>query len=202
MCCAILIAGRLHATGDPEGGIRLYERALAFNPRYPDALYNLGVACGEAGLSDRAVFAYEMAAQLNPSCAEVHEHILGSEALPGHLQQCSNVQAGTAMECGGGAGRTASASSSWPQCCYAAHGSGHGCWLMSKAFPAQSPCCYCLTGWHGIAGAQQPGRAAPGAWQPGARCPVLHGCAADPPQLPTGAGGSSSWTGLLLRMQS
>ena len=77
-----LNAGRLPATGDPEDGIRLYERALAFNPRYPDALYNLGVACGEAGLSDRAVFAYEMAAQLNPSCAEVHKPCLGSGAPP------------------------------------------------------------------------------------------------------------------------
>ena len=35
------------ATGDIAEAIRIYERALTFNPRYPDALYNLGVASGE-----------------------------------------------------------------------------------------------------------------------------------------------------------
>ena len=31
--------------GDVDAGIRIYERALAFNPRYPDALYNLVSKC-------------------------------------------------------------------------------------------------------------------------------------------------------------
>jgi tetratricopeptide (TPR) repeat protein len=100
LCCPVMTRlSSLASTGDPEGGIRLYERALAFNPRYPDALYNLGVACGEAGLSDRAVFAYEMAAQLNPSCAEVRKRCLGSGASPRRSAVC----AVTALAGGGSA---------------------------------------------------------------------------------------------------
>ena len=53
--------------GDMEGSIALYERALACNARHADALYNLGVACGEAGRrSQRAVFYYELAMPLQP----------------------------------------------------------------------------------------------------------------------------------------
>lgn len=39
--------GRVVDTGDIAEAIRMYERALTFNPRYSDALYNLGVASGE-----------------------------------------------------------------------------------------------------------------------------------------------------------
>ncbi len=54
----------------PQGrvaeGIALYERALALHPQYADALYNLGVAFGESGQQDKALFMYEMAAHFNP----------------------------------------------------------------------------------------------------------------------------------------
>ena len=58
-----------------EGGIALYERALACNARHADALYNLGVACGETGRTQRAVFYYELAVHFNPACAEAWNNL-------------------------------------------------------------------------------------------------------------------------------
>ena len=40
---------RLKLEGQVAESIALYERALAYNPKYTDALYNLGVAYSEAG---------------------------------------------------------------------------------------------------------------------------------------------------------
>ncbi len=57
------------------GGIALYERALTFNAKHADALYNLGVACGETGQVARAIFLYELAVHFNPSCAEAWNNL-------------------------------------------------------------------------------------------------------------------------------
>lgn len=40
-----------------------------------DALYNLGVAWGEQGQLDRAIFCYELAAEFNPHCAEAWNNL-------------------------------------------------------------------------------------------------------------------------------
>ena len=53
----------------------LYERALALAPRYPDALYNLGVACSEAGQPERALHLYELAVHFQPACAEAWNNL-------------------------------------------------------------------------------------------------------------------------------
>ena len=58
-----------------RGGIALYERALGCNARHADALYNLGVACGEGGRPERACFYYELATHFNPACAEAWNNL-------------------------------------------------------------------------------------------------------------------------------
>lgn len=57
------------------GGIALYERALTYNAKHADALYNLGVACGETNQIARAIFLYELAIHFNPSCAETWNNL-------------------------------------------------------------------------------------------------------------------------------
>jgi tetratricopeptide (TPR) repeat protein len=53
----------------------MYERALALAPRHSDALYNLGVACSEAGQVERAMFCYELTTHFNPGCAEAWNNL-------------------------------------------------------------------------------------------------------------------------------
>ena len=60
--------------------LRLYERALALRPQHAEALYNMGVACYDAGHVERASFFYESALAHAPSCAEAWNN-LGTGSL-------------------------------------------------------------------------------------------------------------------------
>ena len=61
--------------GNAAAAIALYEQALALNPRYARAVYNLGVAYAECGQHEKAVFMYNMAVALDPSCAEAYNNL-------------------------------------------------------------------------------------------------------------------------------
>ncbi|KAK8953261.1 putative UDP-N-acetylglucosamine--peptide N-acetylglucosaminyltransferase SPINDLY [Platanthera guangdongensis] len=56
--------------GDISQGVELYKKALCYNWRYADAMYNLGVAYGELLKFDMAIVFYELALHFNPQCAE------------------------------------------------------------------------------------------------------------------------------------
>ncbi|KAG0501695.1 hypothetical protein HPP92_001767 [Vanilla planifolia] len=56
--------------GDLSRGVELYKKALYYNWRYADAMYNLGVAYGEMLKFDMAIVFYELALHFNPHCAE------------------------------------------------------------------------------------------------------------------------------------
>lgn len=68
-------------------GVALYERALALAPRFPDALYNLGVACSEAGQPERAVHLYELAVHFQPACAEAWNNLGVLQRSAGNLER-------------------------------------------------------------------------------------------------------------------
>lgn len=61
--------------GHTAAAIRLYEQALALNPGYVRAIYNLGVAHAESGQHDKAIFMYNMAVRLDPTCAEAFNNL-------------------------------------------------------------------------------------------------------------------------------
>ncbi|XWS56025.1 hypothetical protein CRYUN_Cryun09bG0050900 [Craigia yunnanensis] len=56
--------------GDVNQGVAYYKKALYYNWRYADAMYNLGVAYGEMLKFDMAIVFYELAFHFNPHCAE------------------------------------------------------------------------------------------------------------------------------------
>lgn len=56
--------------GEISQGVELYKKALCYNWRYADAMYNLGVAYGEMLKFDMAIVFYELALHFNPHCAE------------------------------------------------------------------------------------------------------------------------------------
>ena len=61
--------------GGTDAAIQLYEQALAHNPRYVRAVYNLGVAHAECGQHDKAIFMYNMAVALDPTFAEAYNNL-------------------------------------------------------------------------------------------------------------------------------
>ena len=65
-------ATQIKDQGDTQLAIQLYERALAYSPRYVRAVYNVGVANAELGQHDKAIFMYNMAIALEPSFAEAY----------------------------------------------------------------------------------------------------------------------------------
>ena len=68
-------ATQIKEHGETATAISLYERALALNPRYVRAIYNLGVAHAESGQHEKAIFMYNMAVALEPTCAEAHNNL-------------------------------------------------------------------------------------------------------------------------------
>lgn len=68
-------ATQIKATGNLTAAIQLYEQALAFNPRYVRAVYDLGVAYAEARQQDKAIFMYDMAILLEPNFAEAYNNL-------------------------------------------------------------------------------------------------------------------------------
>ncbi|GAB4856361.1 hypothetical protein Ancab_014281 [Ancistrocladus abbreviatus] len=56
--------------GHIDQGVAYYKKALSYNWRYGDAMYNLGVAYGEMLKFDKAIVFYELAFHFNPHCAE------------------------------------------------------------------------------------------------------------------------------------
>ncbi len=64
--CALEIATRRDAAGDPAGAIRALERAIALQPRFADVQLRLGRLCERQDQLHRAREAYQRALEVNP----------------------------------------------------------------------------------------------------------------------------------------
>ena len=65
----------LHCLGDFEGAINEYNRAIAINPRYGIAYYNLGVSYDSLKQVQKALTAYHQAELLVPDLADTQLNI-------------------------------------------------------------------------------------------------------------------------------
>ncbi|CAN8077114.1 unnamed protein product [Agarophyton chilense] len=60
---------------EPKLAKKLYKRALALQPCFSDAHYNLGVLYAETGKLERALLSYNLAVQFNPRLTEAHNNL-------------------------------------------------------------------------------------------------------------------------------
>lgn len=84
-----LYGDALAATGDESGAIDAYEKALALEPEFPDALYGLGVRAAMAGDADeaRVYFARLKSAGLDSASSVYAKSMHGGEELDQRVQE-------------------------------------------------------------------------------------------------------------------
>jgi predicted O-linked N-acetylglucosamine transferase (SPINDLY family) len=63
------------SAGDPAGAVTAFELALARNPRFPDALNNLGVAHDRLGRLEAAIDCFRRASDLHPGHADAQRNL-------------------------------------------------------------------------------------------------------------------------------
>ena len=69
----------LKSQNNLKEAINAYNKAISINPKYPEAYFNLGIACKETGRVEKALDAYNKAISIKPDYVEAW--INGSEAL-------------------------------------------------------------------------------------------------------------------------
>ncbi len=69
------IATGLIDEGRTEEAVAMYRQGLYFNPCYPDAHYNMGIALERLGQRREAMVAYELALAFRPSYAEAYNNL-------------------------------------------------------------------------------------------------------------------------------
>lgn len=77
LCAAAYLSWTDHPEENFEESFELAQRALALDPRYPNAHFALALICMWTGQSARAAMAFEEAIKLNPSFAAAHA-VLGA----------------------------------------------------------------------------------------------------------------------------
>lgn len=80
-------ASLLQAEGLPEMARALYEQAIAIDPNFATAHYNLGKLKREAGDLAGAIAAYETALSLTPDAPEIHQNLGVALLKAGALEQ-------------------------------------------------------------------------------------------------------------------
>ena len=69
-----------------------YEKAIAINPKFAQALNNLGASCEIFGLKDQALENYNKALVIDPSYSEAHRNISAIKKYKKNDPQISQIE--------------------------------------------------------------------------------------------------------------